>query len=313
MSPKVSVVMAVWNGEKYLRQAIDSILAQTFTDFEFIIVDDCSTDATTQIIQGYDDERIQFATNEENIGLTRSLNKGLALARGEYIARMDGDDVSQPERLAKQVAFMEANHEVGACGTWAQDIDQGGKVIRNREALTGDELDSFYWRVSPLIHPTAMFRFTSSVGPWYDETVPVAQDYDLWLRIRAGQRLSNLPEYLLLYRVHDESITAAKAQKQFHSAYDAFCKHIAGNKIPYEAFLALHGDPKGIDPLRRAVATLRLARIIHKPYRAFFHDDVQYARRWLHSLRIYEAAFGTQGFRAFCNKIIRLGPQKRQS
>ena len=305
--------MAVYNGEKYLRHAIDSLLAQTFTDFEFIIVDDGSTDATSQIIQGYDDERIRFIQNEENIGLTRSLNKGLALAGGEYIARMDGDDVSLPDRLAKQVAFMEANHEVGACGTWARDIDQAGKVIRNREALTGDDLDSFYWRVSPLIHPTVMFRFTPSLGPWYDETVPVAQDYDLWLRIRAEQRLSNLPEYLLLYRVHEESITAAKAERQFRSAYAAFCKHIGGNKIAYEAFLALHTDSSELDPLRRAIATTRLARIIHKPYRIFFHDDLQYARRWMHSLRVYKMAFGTRGFRGFCNSILRLGLQKRQS
>lgn len=312
MSPKVSVVMAVYNGEKYLRQAIDSILAQTFSDFEFIIVDDCSTDVTSQIIQGYNDKRIRFVRNEENLGLTRSLNKGLVLAGGEYIARMDGDDLSLPDRLAKQVAFMEANHDVGACGTWARDIDQEGKVIRNREALIGDELDSFYWRVSPLIHPTAMFRFTPSLGPWYDETIPVAQDYDLWLRISAGERLGNLPEYLLLYRVHDESITAAKAQGQFRSAYAAFRKHIGRDKIPYEAFLALHGDTNGLDPLRRAVATTRLARMIHKPYRVFLHDDLQYARSWMHSLRIYEVAFGKRGFRAFCNKIMRLGLQKRQ-
>jgi glycosyltransferase involved in cell wall biosynthesis len=245
--------------------------------------------------------------------LTRSLNKGLALASGEYIARMDGDDVSLPERLAKQVAFMDANHEVGACGTWAMDIDQAGKVVRKRETPIGDELENFYWRVSPLIHPAAMFRFSPSSGPWYDETVPVAQDYDLWIRIRAGQRLSNLPEYLLLYRVHAEGITAAGAQRQFHSAYAAFSKHIGSNKIPYEGFLALQSDANELGPLRRAVAMTRLAKTIRRPYRFFFRDDLQYARRWLHSLRIYKMAFGARGFRAFCNSIIRLGLQKRKS
>jgi glycosyltransferase involved in cell wall biosynthesis len=305
--------MAVHNGEKYLGEAIDSTLAQTFTDFEFIIVDDGSTDNTTQIIQGYNDERIRMILNDENIGLTRSLNKGLELARGEYIARMDSDDVSLPDRLAKQVAFMDANHEVSACGTWALDIDQAGKVVRKRETPVGDQLEKFYWRTSPLIHPTAMFRFSPSVGPWYDETFLVAQDYDLWLRIRAGQKLSNLPEYLLLYRTHDESITAARAQGQSRSAYAAFCKHIGGNKIPYESFLSLQGSSIGIDPLRRAFAMGRLARRIRKPYRVFFTDDLLYARRWVHSLRIYKVAFGSRGFRAFCNSIMRPGPQKGQS
>src|SRR5258707_849690 len=138
MSPRVSVVMSVYNGEKYLGEAVDSILAQTFTDFEFIIIDDGSEDRSPELIEAYVDSRISFLRNEKNVGLTRSLNKGLQVASGEYIARMDCDDVSLPDRFAKQVAFMDANSGVGACGTWALDIDGAGKVIGRRETLTGE-------------------------------------------------------------------------------------------------------------------------------------------------------------------------------
>jgi len=280
MNPRVSVVMSVYNGEKYLREAIDSILAQTFTDFEFIIIDDGSTDRSPQIIDEYADGRIRFIRNDRNIGLTLSLNKGLKTAHGEYIARMDCDDVSLPERLAKQIAFMDANREVGACGTWALDIDHAGKVIGKRETLVGEQLDNFYWRTS-LIHSSSMFRFNPSGGPWYDPTAPVSQDYDLWLRIRTERKLSNLAEHLLLYRVHDESITNVNADKQMNTAYQSFCKHVGQGVISFEAFKALMGYSHKLDPLRRSLATMRLAKRIHKPYRVFFNDDVEYACGWL--------------------------------
>lgn len=306
MNPRVSVVMSVFNGEKYLRNAVDSILSQTFADFEFIVIDDGSSDNGSEIIDSYQDPRIRFSRNEQNIGVTRTLNKGLKQARGEYIARMDCDDVSLPDRLVKQVAFMDSNPDMGACGTWALDIDQTGKVLGKRETPSGEKLDNFYWQSTPIIHPSAMFRFTQSGGPWYDETNPVAQDYELWLRIRAEQRLGNLAEYLLLYRVHDKSITAENSERQTRSSYIAFCKHAGGDKISYKEFVALLSYSNELDPLHRALAMKRLAKTLRKPYRIFFPDDVQYARRWLYSRRIYRLAFGTQGFRAFCNSIMRV-------
>jgi len=124
MKPTVSVLMPVFNGEQFLRPAMNSILNQTFTDFEFIIVDDGSTDHSREILNSYTDSRVRLICNESNIGLTDSLNRGLEAASGNYIARMDQDDISLPERLAKQVAFMDSHPEVGVCGTWAKDIDQ---------------------------------------------------------------------------------------------------------------------------------------------------------------------------------------------
>lgn len=307
MNPRVSVVMSVFNCEKYLRSAVDSILSQTFTNFEFIVIDDGSSDSGPEVMSAYQDPRIRFSRNEQNIGLTRTLNKGLKQARGEFIARMDCDDVSHPDRLAKQVAFMDANADIGASGTWALDIDEAGQVIDKRETPIGEKLDNFYWQRTPIIHPTAMFRFTQSSGPWYDATTPVAQDFDLWLRIRTEQKLGNLPEYLLHYRVHDKSITAANTERQTRSSYLAFCKHVGGNNISYGEFNALLSYSEELDPFRRALAMMRLAKSLRKPYRIFFNDDVQYARRWLYSRRVYRMAFGTQGFRAFCKSIMRVG------
>jgi glycosyltransferase involved in cell wall biosynthesis len=297
MSPRVSVVMAVYNGEKYLREALDSILAQTFTDFEFIIVNDGSTDATSHIIKDFDDDRIRLIQNELNIGLTLSLNRGLEVATGEYIARMDSDDISLPVRLAKQVAFMDANQRVGACGTWALEIDRDGKIIGKRETLVGCQLDNFYWRTS-LIHSTSMFRFTPSCGPWYDPTLRFSQDYDLWLRISTERKLSNLAEHLLLYRVHDESITAANADNQMDNAYRSLSKHIGERVISFEAFKALMGYSYDLHPIRRIFATMCLAKRLSKPYRAFFNDDVEYLRHWSQSHGPTAQSFEALAFKA---------------
>jgi len=115
--PKVTVLMPVYNGEKYLNEAIDSILGQTFKDFKFLIINDGSTDGTADILKSYKDSRIKVTNNEKNIGLTKSLNKGLKMAKSEYIARMDADDISLPTRLQKQVEFMDSHPKVGVCGT----------------------------------------------------------------------------------------------------------------------------------------------------------------------------------------------------
>jgi glycosyltransferase involved in cell wall biosynthesis len=268
--------MPVYNGEKYLREAMDSILGQTFTDFEFIIINDGSTDQSAEIISLYTDRRIILIHNDQNLGITASLNRGLDVARGEYLARMDCDDISLPERLAKQVMFMDANPAVGACGTWALDIDPVGNIIGKWETLVGEQLDNFYWRTS-LIHPAAMFRFTEFGELRYDRAA--AEDYDLWFRIRAKRKLDNLPEYLLLYRVHDESISATKADIYIHMAYDVFCRNL-GTRATYEEFLALMGYSQDVSPIRRTLATMRLAKSLRKPYRIFLSDDIEYLRQW---------------------------------
>jgi hypothetical protein len=214
--PKVSVVMSVYNGERYLREAMDSILNQTFRDFEFIIIDDASTDGTAGILQGYDDPRIVLLTNANNIGLTESLNRGLGSARGKYIARMDADDISLPKRLEKQVAYLDAHPEVGLLGTWAEVIDDEGAKLSTL-CLPTDTL-SIKWFLlfgSCIVHSTAMFRLAlarrlGGYGPFR-----YAQDRDLWLRMSQEAEAVQLPEVLLQCRLHADAISMQLRDQQW--------------------------------------------------------------------------------------------------
>lgn len=213
--PKVSVLMSVHNGQEYLNEAIMSILNQTFTDFEFLILNDASTDNSADIINSFNDSRLRIIDNESNLGLTRSLLKGLALARGEYIARMDSDDISLPGRLAAQVAFLEAHPEIGICGTWAKRIGQkAGAYLRY--PVEPEVINCRLLFDSPLAHPSVMIRkdSLSSNNLNYDPQFKYAQDYDLWTRCSRHFSLANIAKVLLLYRVHSNQIGSRSLKEQ---------------------------------------------------------------------------------------------------
>ena len=205
-SPKVTVLMAVYNGEKYLVEAVNSILNQTFKDFEFIIINDGSVDDTISLLELYVDSRI-LVVSQENAGLTKSLNKGLALARGEYIARMDADDISLPERLEKQVALLDSELDVGVCGTLVKTIDNNDDSIWNYPA----EPDKIRCRMifeSVIAHPSVMIRrsFFEKYNLHYDEKLNQSQDYALWVRCAELFDLKNISEVLLRYRIHPDQV-----------------------------------------------------------------------------------------------------------
>lgn len=208
--PKVTVLMAVYNGERYLTEAIDSILCQTFQDFEFLIVNDGSSDSTREIILSYDDSRIRLVDNECNLGLARSLNRGLELAAGQLIARQDADDISEPERLAKQVAFMETHPDVALLGTWYKKIDAQGILLGHREKPC--DCLQIRWSLlffCPFVHSTVMLRkvaVLSQIG-FYNEAITYAEDYELWSRIARCLPVANLNEYLVKFRVNPWSMT----------------------------------------------------------------------------------------------------------
>ena len=213
-TPLISVVMPVYNGERFLTEAIDSILNQTFRDFEFIIIDDGSTDNTPVILEQYSkkDKRIIWYREDKNEGIIVALNTGLNLARGKYIARMDADDISLPERLERQVRYLESNKEVGVLGSGAQIIDQYG---RTSSIIKFPETNSpILWSLSyfcPIIHPTVMARreiYVEAGG--YRSVWPHAEDYDLWTRIAGRSTLHNLGEVLLQLRKHEANITQAE-------------------------------------------------------------------------------------------------------
>jgi len=211
MAPKVSVLMSVHEGERYLRESVESILDQIFTNFEFIIVDDGSTDNTWEILRDYADrdQRVQLVKNQENIGLTRSLNRSLAQATGEYIARQDADDISLPTRLERQVEFLDKNKHVGLLGTSWYAINGKGKIIGINQAVSGKHAVHFMCHGSTLIRKNCL----EEVG-FYQEIFELAQDYDLWLRIADEFEVVNLSEPLYEQRIHMDSVSAEKKLKQ---------------------------------------------------------------------------------------------------
>lgn len=215
-SPRVSVLMSVYNGARYLREAVDSILDQSFGDFEFIIVDDGSSDGTPAILDSYADPRIVRLHNETNIGLTRSLNKGLAAARGEYVARQDADDISLPERLAKQVAYLDIERKITLVGTAHIEIDAEGKTLRTMVPLLKPaEIKDHLLYQSCFCHGSVMMRLmaATSVGG-YRESLSVTQDRDLWIRLADIYELANLPEPLYLLRITRSSISSRRRRLQ---------------------------------------------------------------------------------------------------
>jgi glycosyltransferase involved in cell wall biosynthesis len=208
--------MSVYNGERYLRESIDSILTQSFTDFEFLIVNDGSSDASRSIILAYNDPRIRLIENEQNIGLTQSLNRGLALARGEFVARQDADDISLPVRLAKQVAFMDANPHIMLVGSWYQEVDSNG-ALKQRARPPTDEVE-LRWALlfyCPFIHTAVMMRTASLLNEigYYSDEYEYAEDHELWLRIARRKSLTNLKSYLVKYRINPNSITAKHGKR----------------------------------------------------------------------------------------------------
>jgi len=223
-NPKVTVLMPVYNGEKYLKKAIDSILCQTFNEFEFLIINDGSTDRSIEVIKSYSDPRIILVENGENLGLIATLNKGIDLARGKYIARMDQDDISVPDRFEKQIKYLDSNHQVGVLGSNFLIIDNQGNRL-DSPMIFATQHEFVRWGLnfySPIVHPSVMMRkdLIVATGGYSSEYLHV-EDYDLWVRLSRITHLSNLPDILLTLRKHDTNITKT-----------AFLEHIYnGDKV----------------------------------------------------------------------------------
>jgi glycosyltransferase involved in cell wall biosynthesis len=208
-TPRVSVILCVYNGARYLEQAIDSIRQQTFEDFEIVLIDDGSTDGSAQLVDraAAADSRLRVI-HQENRGLTRSLNVGLGIARGEYVARQDADDISRPTRLARQVGYLDKHPTCVVVGTRYHKIDAAGRVIgRSRPPLGNFAIQRQLLRINAIAHSSAFFRRQAVLDlGGYDESLPVAQDYDLWCRLALRGTLANLRPYLVARRQHDDRV-----------------------------------------------------------------------------------------------------------
>lgn len=217
-APRISVVMAAYNGAEFLPAAIDSILNQTYTDFEFIIIDDGSSDATPEVIRGYADPRIRTVRNPQNLGLIGSLNRGLDMAQGELIARMDADDEALPNRFEEQVRFLDAHPEIGVCGT---ALETFGTRVENRVVeCKPAHLRCMLLFETGMNHNTVMLRRSIILqhNLRYDPGYPHAEDYELWSRLADLTQLANLPDKLVRYRLHPESVSHAHHTVQQQTA-----------------------------------------------------------------------------------------------
>lgn len=215
-APLLSVLMAAHNAAPYLHDAVGSILAQTYRDWEFLIIDDASTDATPALLREYRDPRIRIITNETNLGLTASLNRGLSESRGEWIARQDADDISAPERLSIQAGFLSINPFVAAVGSQCTLMDASGHVLGRKDfPQTSIGIRwSLLWD-NALAHSAVMFRKAVVLAEGgYDQRFRASQDYDLWSRLCERHALANVPERLQKLRIVDTSITRQHRQPE---------------------------------------------------------------------------------------------------
>ena len=208
---EVTVLMPVYNGEKYLKEAIESILDQSYKEFELLIIDDGSADGTASIIKSYNDARIRLLTNSKRLKLSGALNRGIQEARGNLIARMDADDIARPERLATQVAFLHDNPAIGICGTWVKRFGSVKSTV-DKNPSGSDEIRAYALFECPFTHPSVMFRknlFVSHELRYNGDFYPT-EDYELWTRAVQLFPCANIPKVLLDYRVHNAGMTGSE-------------------------------------------------------------------------------------------------------
>jgi len=288
--PKVTVLMPVYNGAKYIRNAMQSILTQSFHDFDFLIILEPSTDKSQEIIKSFHDPRIILVQNTKKIGLSGVLNQGLDLARGEYIARMDCDDIALPHRLWEQVKYLDNHRDVGICGTWALYLfahttsrTSSRRMMRRvlsllnlfeldvfRTPQTYEEIKNFALFNPPFIHPTVMMRANCmrKFDLHYATNLQFAEDYDFWRRVMDHCKGMNLRKYLLYYRLHVSQFSTTFKQQQHEGA--SYVRSQAIQK------LAITPTPE----------EMRIHNLISDPMTTISTDNLLAASKWLYKLQI---------------------------
>jgi glycosyltransferase involved in cell wall biosynthesis len=282
--PLVSVIMPVFNAEKYLGQAVESILNQHYQQFEFLIIDDGSTDGSRKILDEYSrlDKRIHLIRQPGNQGLIAALNLGIDTARGKYIARMDADDISVLERFSKQVEYLELNPEVGILGGKIQYMDTSGNLGHVPVSFHGDL--SIRWHClfeSPFFHPVVMFRkaLVDRYDLRYDPAALHVEDFDFWSRFLLRTKGENLGNILLYYRIHSDSVSMRETALQNEMASvissQAISRHLSNLAIPKETTLHLSNSIRGVtDEAKRHRAYLyHVYLLIWNEFRRLYQEE----------------------------------------
>jgi glycosyltransferase involved in cell wall biosynthesis len=231
MNPEITVLISVKNGEPYIYSAVESVLSQSCENFELLILDNASTDNSIEIIRSFNDSRIRVIENSMDLGLSLSLNKGLSLSKGEYISRIDADDIMYPQRLEKQLLFLSQNPKISVVGSYCHIIDDNGVntgKIKYPLGQTGN-LESVIRGNNPVGHPLVMYRKNEIINSnSYEQQYRYGQDLNLWFGLYLrGNRCDNIPEYLSAYRIHNEQESDRKSEQKFkaehHDIFEKFC------------------------------------------------------------------------------------------
>lgn len=258
--PLVSVIIPCYNAEKYVDSAVRSIINQTYKNLEIIVTDDCSTDGTFAILKKFatEDSRIKLYKNEINLKIVKTLNKMVQLAKGKYIARMDADDISLPNRIEKQVEFLEENPDIAFCGTNAFIINENSKRTGKTSLPITAESNKFFLQFySTFFHPTVMIRSEIYTQNLYDEDFLYAEDYELWARMIFQENLKsvNLSERLFKYRTFEKQSSAIHQEKQILASSRIFNRYSivsSENKEFHKNLFFTHKCKKSKDELEYA-------------------------------------------------------------
>lgn len=296
--PLVSVLMPVFNGEKYIWQAIDSILQQTFNDFELVIVNDGSTDQSIKIINSYHDPRIKLYQNDRNRGLSYTRNKCLEYSKGEYIAKLDCDDIALPTRLEDQVMFLNNNKDFGLIGGWVQFIDEADNLgdVCQFEA-SAEKIPSIMLFHNCFAQSALMFRRNALPEEWYREPFPPAEDYDLWLRIVRKTKVSNLQKVVTYYRLHDSNVSKTKVDAMLAAEQKILLWQleelgITPSEQEFDIYFSIKKVPSVLSEtylisLRKCIAILQEANEVRKIYNEPFFSNML-SKHWKRVLSIYQ-------------------------
>ncbi len=283
--PTITCIMPAYNAEKYVKEAIESILNQTYNDFEFIIIDDGSKDDTPNIIEEYanKDERIVYLANEENKGISYTRNRGLATAKGKYIAIMDADDVAEYERFEKQIEYMENNEDIGVLGAAARMINEDANESNTIGRPAEDrEIKLYALHSSPVINPTAMIRKTiiDENNLRYDEEYNGAEDYEFWQRMSKITKFHNLPEVLM--RCREEK----KDDKAYGATFKVMNRALK-EMVNEEFYIPLFENPEDMSP----AAILETFRVISEISLMILKEDCPFTRGELTTVAISQRAY----------------------
>ena len=289
-APKVTVFIPVYNREKYVAHAIDSILAQSFRDFELLLLDDGSTDGSLEVLRSYSDPRVRVERNEVNLGIPRTRNRGLDLARGEYLALLDSDDFAYPERLRKQVEFLDRHPDVAAVGAFAACTDDDGRPlgkIRRRPVAPGDVAAGLLFRCG-LQNSASMARTDVLRRYRYREEFDLSEDYDLWVRVAADHKIANLPEVLVNYRAHGGRTTRGRSERVRSKRLAIFAYQLSRLGVAFSE-----------EDLARHHLLARMGKLRFSPDRAY----LRWAEAWLLELKAANRRVGCYPEPAFSRAL----------